>query len=237
MPVKSAKKWIPDDSTQRYLPFSQIIENIIIMKDESARLVMRCSPINFLLKSSEEQDSIIISFQRFLNSINFPVQIMVRSTKLDIDSYLGNLKEKAINQKNTLLQNQTYEYIEYLKKLIEVAQIMKKDFFIVIPFDEVEWNSVKDTSLLWPLKSFWASISQWNDIIKIKTQIRTFNKMKKWLTNRANQVKTSLENIGIRATELEKGELIKFLTNYYNPNMEDATPLKWDISGLNLTDN
>jgi type IV secretory pathway VirB4 component len=85
MPVKKKQ---PDSSTQRHLPFSQIRENIILMKDSSARIVMRCSTINFLLKSTEEQDAIIMSFQRFLNSLDFPVQIMVRSTKLDIDGYL-----------------------------------------------------------------------------------------------------------------------------------------------------
>jgi len=96
---------------------------------------MKCSTINFLLKNTDEQDAIIMSFQRFLNSLDFPIQIIVRSKKLDIDSYLSNLNEKALKQTNPLLQNQTYEYIEYLRKLIEVAQIMKKEFYIVIPFD------------------------------------------------------------------------------------------------------
>lgn len=85
MAVKKAKKPIPDISTQRYLPFSQIRENVMIMKDSSARVVLKCSTINFLLKSTEEQDAIIMSFQRFLNSLDFPIQIMVRSSKLDID--------------------------------------------------------------------------------------------------------------------------------------------------------
>jgi hypothetical protein len=83
--VKTKKKKVEDESTQRHLPFSQIRENIVIMKDSSARLIFKCSTINFLLKSTEEQDSIILSFQRFLNSLNFPIQILVRSTKLDID--------------------------------------------------------------------------------------------------------------------------------------------------------
>ena len=236
MSVKTKKKDIPDNSTQRYLPFSQIRENIMIMKDDSARVVMQCTPINFLLKSSEEQDSIIISFQRFLNSLNFPIQIIVRSTKLDIESYLANLKDKALNQKNPLLQNQTYEYIEYLKKLIEVAQIMKKDFYIVIPFDEVDWESVKDTSFFAAFKSFWSSINSATDIAWIKWQIRNFSKMKKGLSNRSNQVKTSLENIGIKATTLKKKELIKYLTDYYNPNMEDSSNAKWNLEQINLTD-
>ena len=235
MAVKTKKKDIPDNATQRYLPFSQLRENIIILKDDSARIVLKCSPINFLLKSTQEQDSIIISFQRFLNSLNFPVQIIVRSTKLDIDSYLWNLKEKAINQTNPLLQNQTYEYIEYLKKLIEVAQIMKKDFYIVIPFDEVEWNSVKDTSFFASFRNFWSSINWWDNILKIKSQIRNFSKIKKWLLNRSNQVSTSLENIWIKASPLGKKELIKYLADYYNPNMEDASSVKWDITKSNLS--
>ena len=101
------------------------------MKDNSVRIILKCSTINFLLKNTDEQDSIIISFQRFLNSIDFPIQIIVRSKKLDIDSYLNNLNSKALKQENALLQNQTYEYIAYLKKLIEVAQIMKKEFYII----------------------------------------------------------------------------------------------------------
>ena len=145
--VKTKQTKVPDSSTQRHLPFSQIRENIILMKDSSARCVMRCSTINFLLKSEEEQDAIIMSFQRFLNALDFPVQIMVRSSKLDIDGYLEKLKDKAVNQKNELLQNQTYEYIAYLRKLVEVAQIMRKDFYVVVPFDQEEDNSVKDSSI------------------------------------------------------------------------------------------
>jgi hypothetical protein len=89
-----------------------------------------------------------MSFQRFLNSIDFPIQIIIRSTKLDIDSYLSKLNNLAIKQTNSLLQNQTYEYIEYLKKLIEVAQIMKKEFYIVVAVDNDEDKSVRDLSLI-----------------------------------------------------------------------------------------
>ncbi|MDQ7008915.1 MAG: hypothetical protein Q9M94_01335 [Candidatus Gracilibacteria bacterium] len=237
MTVKTKKKEIPDNSTQRYLPFSQIKENVMIMKDGSARVIMKCSPINFLLKSTEEQDSIIISFQRFLNSLSFPIQIIVRSTKLDIDSYIANLKDKALNQKNPLLQNQTYEYIEYLKKLIEVAQIMKKDFYVVIPFDETEGESVKDTSFFGSFKQFLASMKAEDDVFKIREQIRKFSKTKKSLINRSNQIKTSLEGIGIKANTLEKSDLIKYITDYYNPNMEDFSQIKQDTQSFNLINN
>jgi len=234
MAVKNWKKTIPDNTTTRYLPFSQIRENIVIMKDSSARVVLKCSTINFLLKSTEEQDSIIMSFQRFLNSLDFPIQIMIRSTKLDIEWYLNKLNNLAIKQTNILLQSQTYEYIEYLNKLIEVAQIMKKEFYIVVPIDFEEDKSVKDTSILWVFKNFWKSINAQDDLLKIKNQIRNFSKMKKWLVQRTNAIKTSLESIWIKATELEKNELVKFLTDYYNPSMENFVNVKWNIDNYNL---
>lgn len=235
MPVKSAKKNISDTSTQRYLPFSQIRENVILMKDDSSRVVLQCSPINFLLKSNEEQDAIIMSFQRFLNSINFPIQIIVRSSKLDLDQYLQDLNTRAVKQKNPLLQNQTYEYIEYLKKLIEVAQIMKKEFYIVIPFDGTENNSVRDTSIFAPFTDFWNSVFNNSvDVSKLKNQIQKFTQSKKWLISRANTVKTGLENIWIKATELNQKELVTFLTDYYNPSLSGESLIKSDLSDYNV---
>lgn len=234
MPVQNKKKIPADGSTQKHLPFTQIRENIILLKDNSARIVLRCSTINFLLKSTEEQDAIIMSFQRFLNALDFPVQIMIRSTKLDIDGYLENLKWKAVNQQNELLQNQTYEYIEYLKKLVEVAQIMKKDFYIVVPFDKEEDQSVKKTGVFGVFKAFWQAINNSDDIVKVRDQIKNFSSLKKWISWRVNTVKSSLESIWIRATELEKSELISLLSEYYNPNLWNLRTMKSDISEYNL---
>ncbi len=234
--VKVAKKQVADNSTQRNLAFSSIRDNIILMKDNSSRLVLKCSSINFLLKSPEEQDAIIISFQRFLNTLKFPIQILVRSKKLDIDSYLQNLKNKALKQKNELLQNQTYEYIEYLKKLIEVAQIMKKEFYIIVPFDELEDSSVRDTSLLGPFKQFWNSMFKSEvDIAMIKSAIRQFAKTKKEITSRWNAIKTWLENLWVKAEELTKSELVNFLIDYYNPRLDNFTEIKQDIDNYDLT--
>ena len=227
MSVKTKNKDIAEVSTARYLPFSQIRENVVIMKDGSARMIMKCSTINFLLKNSDEQDSIIISFQRFLNSLDFPIQILVRSTKLDIDWYLWKLNDKAIKQKNPLLQNQTHEYIEYLRKLIEVAQIMKKDFYVVIPFDQEDNASVKDDSLIGSFKWFWSNVFENHvDSAKIKSQIRNFQKMKKGLVSRSNSVKTGLENIWIHANPISKQDLIKFYTDYYNPSLNNSNLIR-----------
>lgn len=235
MAVKTKKKESPDSSTQRYLPFSSIRENVIILKDWSARLVVKCSTINFLLKSTDEQDAIIISFQRFLNSLDFPVQILVRSKKLDIETYLIDLEDRAVKQTNYLLQEQTYDYIAYLRKLIEVAQIMKKEFYIIIPFDHEQNNSVKDDSIAGMFTGFWRSINQATDLVSIKNQIRNFNKLKKWLNWRMNSVKTWLENIWIRAEAVSKQELVSLLTDYYNPRLDSMASISWNIENYDIS--
>jgi len=143
--VKSTKKPSTDTTTQRYLPFSEIRDNMLVMKDGSSRMILRVKAINFNLKSEEEQDSIIYSYQRFLNSLRFPIQIIVRSLKVDIEAYLNKLKNLAVKQQNPLLQEQAYRYIDFLTNLVDMAQIMKKDFLIVIPYDTDDNKSVKQT--------------------------------------------------------------------------------------------
>lgn len=143
--VKSKQKAPSDTTTQRYLPFSEIRDNMLIMKDGSTRMVIKVKAINFNLKSEEEQDSIIYSYQRFLNSLRFPIQIIVRSLKVDIDSYINKLKNLAVKQQNPLLQEQAYRYIDFLVNLIDMAQIMKKDFYIVVPYDSDDNKSVRKT--------------------------------------------------------------------------------------------
>lgn len=145
--IKTPKKVPSDQTTQRSLPFSEIRDNIIIMKDGSSRMVLRVHPINFELKSEEEQDAIIISFQRVLNSLKFPIQIVVRSLKTELGPYLARLSNRAYAQQNPLLQEQTLKYIDFLKNLVDYAQIMRKEFYIIVPFDYEQNASVKRTGI------------------------------------------------------------------------------------------
>ncbi|MDD2486912.1 MAG: TraC family protein [Candidatus Gracilibacteria bacterium] len=233
--VKSAKKHIGDNTTQRYLPFSEVRDNLMVMKDGSSRMVLKVNALNFNLKSEEEQDSIIYAYQRFLNSLNFPIQIIVRSLKVDIDGYINKLKNLAVKQSNPLLQEQTYRYIDFLVNLVDMAQIMKKDFYIVVPYDSDENRSVQDPGVFGIFRSFWASITQEETIFSIREKKRKVDNLKKGNHERLNQIKTSLENIGLKATEVKKDDLIKFLINYYNPKISSETKIKEDIDNFNFS--
>jgi hypothetical protein len=89
--------------------------------------------VNFNLKSEDEQKSIISAYQGFLNLLDFPIQIYIRSKKIDIDNYVESVDKLAEKQENQLLQNQTYEYTAYVRKLVEYANIMEKQFYVIVP--------------------------------------------------------------------------------------------------------
>jgi hypothetical protein len=103
---------------------------------------------------------------------------------------------------------------------------MRKEFYIVIPFDYIEDKSVRDTGIMWMFTNFWASINWTVEISKIKNNIKGFEKIKKWLNTRVNHIKTSLENIWLKANELDKTDLVKLMIDYYNPSLESLEASK-----------
>lgn len=121
-------------STQAYLPISEIKEGVVVMRDQSLRSVLIVSSVNFALKSEQEKDAIIASYQSFLNSLNFPVQIVASSKKLHLTNYINSLKTLGQNQTNPLLKIQTEEYSRFIEQLLEVSNIMEKRFYVVVPY-------------------------------------------------------------------------------------------------------
>lgn len=232
--VKSNKVVPPDQTTQKYLPFSEIRDNLVIMKDGSTRMLLKVRAINFNLKSEEEQDSIIYSYQRFLNSLSFPIQIIVRSLKVDIEAYISKLKNLAVKQQNPLLQEQSYRYIDFLVNLIDMAQIMKKDFYIVVPYDVDENRSVKNTWLVWVFKNFWSAITHEENIWTIRERRKKIDTLKKNTHERLMTIKSSLEQIWIKSEEVGKDDLIKLMINYYNPRVNSDTKIRDEVANINI---
>jgi hypothetical protein len=114
---------------------------------------------------------------------------------------------------------------------------MKKEFYIIIPYDDNENKSVKDDSIMWVFNAFWQSINGWQDLLKIRTQIKNFSKSKKWLIARSHSIKTWLENVWLKAEILDKQELVSFLTEYYNPSLDSLVKMNNNPSDYNLINN
>ncbi len=204
------------------------------MKDGSSRMVLKVQALNFNLKSEEEQDSIIYGYQRFLNSLRFPVQIIVRSLKVDIEGYLGKLKNLALKQANPLLQEQTYRYIDFLTNLIDMAQIMKKEFYIVVPFDQDADSSVRETGMVGLFRSFWSSITSEETVASIRSNRRRAEALRKGNSERVTTIKGSLEQVGLKSEELDREGLVKLLYDYYNPRVNGEQKIRESVDKMGV---
>src|SRR5580704_17138262 len=133
MPTKNSAR-DKSHSTQEFVPISEVRDGIVIMKDGSLRAILLASSINFALKSEDEQTAFIVQFQNFLNSLDFSCQIFVQSRMLDIRPYIATLEVQYKEQLDYLMRIQIREYIEFIKSFTEAANIMTKNFFVVVPY-------------------------------------------------------------------------------------------------------
>jgi hypothetical protein len=195
-------------STQKYLDIAEIRDDCIVLKDGTLRAVLLASSVNFALKSTEEQEAIIQGYVNFLNSLNFPFQIVIQSRKLDIDNYIARLKEKAAQQTNELLRMQTREYITYVQELVEMGEIMSKRFFVVIPY-----NPLSDKA-----KGFFVRFGELFRAAKVvRLGRKRFEKLRTELFKRVNYVANNLLSMGINTTSLDTQSLIELFYQTYNP--------------------
>ena len=211
-------------SAQRHLDIEDIKEGVITMKDGSLRSVLMVSSVNFALKSIDEQDAIIHQYQAFLNSLDFSIQIVVSSRSLNIDDYLERLKIKEKEQTNELLRIQIVEYLEFIKGLVQMANIVSKNFYIVVPFSLSE---EKGKGILSKAKAGLKSAA------KIMNKEKNFKRYKNQLFQRVDHIIEGLSGAGVRMTPLNTQELIELYYALYNPGISEKRGLA-EISDLDM---
>ena len=108
---------------------------MVILKDGTLRALLMASSINLALKGAEEQEAVIAQFQGFLNTLEFPIQFFIQSRKLDIRPYIALLEGRLAQEVDELMKLQIREYMTFIKDFTERANIMSKNFFIVVPYD------------------------------------------------------------------------------------------------------
>ncbi len=198
-------------AAQLHLRIAEIRDNTVVLKNGGLRAILKVSSMNFNLKSEAEQNAIIYSYQAFLNTLDFPLQIVIRSRKLDLDNYIDKLKGIAEKQTNTLLHRQTYEYIDYIQRLIEYADIMEKQFYVVVSSDPP--RAVKQNFI----EQFWGRMHPADSIASITRRHQEFEQLKKNLNQRTSVVSTGLENCGLKVEPLTTSDIIALFYQIYNP--------------------
>ena len=195
---------MPNASTQNFLEIAEIKEGVLVLKTGHIRSVLMVSSANFALKSQEEQEAIVFQFQNFLNSLDFPLQIVVQSRRLNITGYIDSLKALEANQQNQLLKEQTADYRGFVEQLIKGGSIMAKNFFVVVPFSlaEVVGEVQKDTQ-------------QNKKIGKLSED--QFQRMKNQLWQRLEFTALGLRRAGLQVAPLNSEELIELFWSSHHP--------------------
>jgi hypothetical protein len=207
----------PSKTTQDFIPIQEIRDGIIILKNGGMRAIVLVSSLNFALKSQDEQSSILMQFQNFVNSLDFSIQIFVQSKKLDIRPYIALLEDRYKEQATELMKIQVREYIEFIKTFVESTNIMSKSFFVVVPYDPPLITASKN-----PISSILPSKSAKTGNTTADAQ---FQEYRSQLEQRVAVVEQGLVRCGIRAAELGTEEVVELFYKLFNPG-ETEKPIQ-----------
>lgn len=210
-------------STQDSLQIAEVRDGIVIMRDGSLRSVVMCQSINFDLMSTQEREAIELSYQSFLNSLYFPVQILVRSQRVDLNAYMERLEQVRNDQENILLGLLTEDYIAYVRYLIEASNIMDKQFYIVVPYYPPIMSQEGIATSIRRMLTFFKPPET---VVLNETD---FTKHKSELAQRVQVVLNGMFQIGVQAIPLNTQELIELYYGFYNPD----TSLQQDLTDIN----
>ncbi len=206
----------PGVPAQKFLDIAEIREDTVILKDGTLRSVLLVSSINFSLKSTDEQNAIVQAYMQFLNGLDFPIQIIIQSRKMNIDGYLRQLDEGHKTLQNDLLKRQILDYRDFVKQLVQLGDIMQKRFFVVVPL-----NPATDQK-----KSFFQRLSEiLSPSATVHVSTERLRKQKFDLSLRVNQIIGGLSSMSLNAVQLDTQGLIELFYTIYNPDLYEAQRL------------
>ena len=215
---KSAAR--PGPSTEKYLDIAEIRDDMVLLKDGTVRSVLLVSSINFALKSVEEQEAIIQAYMMFLNSLEYPIQIVIQSRKMNIDAYMNRLIEQERKITNELLQVQIEDYRNFVMQLVDLGQIMQKMFYVVIPYDPLTNKR----------KNFWTRFSEAvSPAAGARLNKKQLTDRLEQLARRTELVQGQLNSMGLQSVRLDTQGLVELYYNVYNPDLFETEKLN-DVS-------
>lgn len=211
-------------STIKYLNIQEIKDDCVVMHDASLRAVLLVSSINFALKGEDEQNAIISAYVSFLNTLAYPLQIVIQSRNLNIDAYFGKLKKLESEQTNELLRLQIADYQAFLKELLELGQIMTKKFYVVVPYSGLKHDKKKFLE---------QAMDAFQPAKAIRLSQKKFGKYREELMKRVDQAAAGLSSISLHAQLLDTQSLIELYYAGYNPESAEYQKMA-DINQLRV---
>lgn len=192
-------------TTQSFIDIEDVIDDIIILRDGSAVLIVETTAVNFGLLAEEEQDSLIYAYASLLNSLSFPLQIVIMSKRMDISSYIEMVEQQEAKQVNSVIKERLRRYKEFILSVVKENRVLEKKFYLVIPFSALELGiksafGGKSKKLPFP-----------KDYIVSRAKTSLFPKR--------DHLLRQLGRIGLKGKQLTTQEIVELFYNIYNPTL------------------
>lgn len=214
-------------ASQDFVPIKEVRDGVIVLRDGGLRAILMASSLNFALKSEDEQTAFILQFQNFLNSLDFPVQVFIQSNMLDIRPYVATLEAAYKKQLDDLMRVQIREYIQFVKNFTEAANIMTKNFFVIVPYSPaIISTSQGGIGAILPIGGKKQDPAAAN---------RTFEENVSQLEQRISVVQQGLVRSGVRTVQLGSEEAIELFYKIFNPGEQDKPIPVGEIESGNVT--
>ncbi len=197
-------------STADLIQIQELRDGVLLLKDGSLRAVVKVSAINFELRSSDEQHALLQQFGAFVNSIDFPIQMIAHSRRYDISAYLALIKTASEQLTNDLLKIQATEYIRFVGELSDLANIMQKNFYVVLPLAIV--TPVESPGLMGGIKAMFKKTPKEQSLSPER-----LTSYRAQLQQRADLVIGGLSGMGLQGKMLGQDELVQLFNEVYNP--------------------
>lgn len=209
-PTPSSK---PGPATQRYLDIAEIRDDMVIMNDGTVRSVLLVSSINFALKSEDEQEAIISAYVTFLNGLDYPIQVVIQSRRMNIDAYIVALGAQEKLTQNELLRTQIVDYTAFVSQLVELGHIMQKRFYVVLPYDPLT-NKKRGFMQRLSMVLSPAAAARLNE--------KQLEDRREQLGRRTSMASGNLLSMGLQTARLDTQGLIELYYDAYNPDLFEA---------------
>lgn len=193
-------------TTQQFTGIEDIVGTLVILPNRQACQVIEVIATNFSLQSAGEQQVKILSYASLLNSLSFPIQIVILSRKLDISSYLGLLDYEARTTKNPKLTEHIKHYREFISEMVKNNDVLDKRFYIAIPYSFLERGA--------------------GSVGGAKNKDEFIKDAKNTLNSKSQSIIQELNRIGLKANLLEKSELMRVFYEIFNQEKPDERTLE-----------
>lgn len=203
------------EASQKFVPIKTIHDGVVELDDGSYVMILITNSLNLALKSADEQSAIISQFQNFFNSLDFSMQIFVKSRRTNIDGYIASLQERLKVIDGELLKLQTSEYIDYIRNFVAEVNIMEKQFFVIVPYTP----AITGSKSIGGISSMFGGANTSN----VAGSLSNLEKIEQQLEERVSVVISGLSRCGLKLKKLETEEIVELFYGIFNPGAEAKT--------------